>query len=132
MGLVRPDPRKANDGGAAALVQFVKNAIVFGDDLLQHLRRDRDFIVGIGGPDKNHLPADFNVRRFLSKVAVHAVSPLLPHVPEQLEIRENPENKSKPLTGLTVPFLSTALNLRQAAGTVSNRAAVDLPTQVAA
>lgn len=113
MILVRPDPSKANNGGAAALMQFVKDAVVFGDNLLKHLRRNSDFISSVRGFDENHLPANFDVRRLLSKITVHSGSPLLPHVPGQLDIRENPENKRKPLMRLTVPFLSTVAFLRQ-------------------
>lgn len=129
MGLVRPDPRKANDSGAAALVQFVKDAIVFGDDLLQHLRRDRDFIVGIGRSNENHLPAYFNVRRFLSKVAVHANPLSCPWIPEQDEIGTNPENKYNALTWVIDKPIAA---LRRVTESVSNRAAVDLPTRVLA
>jgi hypothetical protein len=91
----------------ASVMPFGKDPIVSGNDLSQHLRRDSDFTVRIGRADENNPVPYFTVWRFLCKVAVHAVSPLLPHVPEQLEIRENPENKSKPLIRLNVPLLPT-------------------------
>ena len=94
MNLNRPDPRKANDGAAVAFMQFVKDAVVFGDDLLKHLRRDRDFIVGICGPNENHISADFNVWRFLRKITFqHVHSQTL--LPERGGIGTNPETGVK-------------------------------------
>ena len=117
MTLVRPDPGKANDGFSVPLMQFVKCAIVEGNNFSKHLRRNGDFIFGVRRPNENNPPANLNVRRFLRKITVQGVHSL-PLIPEQGGIGTNPENKGNRLceyrTVITDPFLPTVPNWRPA------------------
>lgn len=121
MTLVWSDPGKTNDGCPVALMQFVKDAIVSGNDLLKCLRRNCDFAFDVSGPNENHIAANFNVRRFLRKVTF--VHPLPSHwlnpVSERVEVgpRRTILGKVKRYIHLVIddPLLPTAPCLRQTA-----------------
>lgn len=111
--LVWSNPRHANDLGAAAFMQFVKDAIVSCDDLLKHLRRNGNFESAVRRFDKNHLAANFNVRRCFGKITVHLPLHLLPMYPEQLGKGPKPKVNFNRSLRLIARLLPTGSNPRR-------------------
>lgn len=116
MILVRPDLGKANDGCSVPLMQFVKRAIVEGNNFGEHLRRNGNFIFGVRRPNENNSTADFDVRRRFRKITVQGFHSL-PLIPERDEIGTNPEIRVNGPCGyrtvITAPLLQTVSNMRQ-------------------
>lgn len=111
MTLARPVDRKADDNAAVPLVPLVERLIISGNDLLEHVRRDRNFkFVGVRRLDEYVFAAKFDFGQFPPKIAWAHLSTLPRSKPERFESGTQFLNVGNPRVSL--PHINRVDSLR--------------------